>query len=262
MLIYICLVALNRQYAQSSLQLQIELARTAWWLRIPGLPRNFRATERPDSQEPPARNKSLMERTRSMRMSARTILLVALVAALSGCVTTTTSQTFRRNPDSVVEAAFIAADADFSQYDRLTGAEMGIFFPTASAIPDEDLDRIRAIFRSTFLAELADYEVVDQTGRGIMLVDASLIDLRGATYADIPSLRREVRDIATPGSLVFLMELKDSRTGRVLARAADTSRNPNIGSDQLDASEWAAVEAAAGHWASLFRQFLDQNLGE
>ena len=93
------------------------------------------------------------------------------------------------------------------------------------------------------------------------LVEASLIDLRAATYSDIPSLRREVREIAKPGSLVFLMEMKDSVSGRVLARAADTSRNPNIGSDELDASEWAAVETAAAHWAGLFRQFLDQNLG-
>lgn len=186
-------------------------------------------------------------------------LLAALIAA-AGC-TTTTTQAFKRNPDAAVEAAFIAADADFSQYDRLTGAEMGIFFPTASTIPDEDLDRIRSIFRTAFLDELAGYEVVDRTGGGTLLVEASLIDLRAATYADIPSVRREVRDIAMPGSLVFLMELKDSRTGRVLGRAADTSRNPNIGSDQLDDSEWAAVENAADHWAKLFRQFLDQNLG-
>jgi hypothetical protein len=189
------------------------------------------------------------------------MLVLVLAAITAAACTTTTTQTFRRNPDAVVEAAFIAADADFSQYDQLTGAEMGIFFPTSYAIPDADLERMRTTFRTAFLDELSGYEVVDGTGSGIMLVEASLIDLRGATYADIPSVRREVRDIAKPGSLIFLMELKDSGTGRVLARAADTSRNPNIGADELDASEWAAVETAAGHWASLFRQFLDQNLG-
>ena len=191
----------------------------------------------------------------------RVTLAATLVAIAASACTTTTTQTFRRNPDSAVEAAFIASDADFSRYQRLTGAEMGIFFPNSTTIPADDLDRMRAIFRTRFLAELTDYEIVEQSGRGTLLVEASLIDLRAATYSDIPSLRREVREIAKPGSLVFLMEMKDSMSGKVLARAADTSRNPNIGSDALDASEWTAVETAAAHWAALFRQFLDQNLG-
>lgn len=56
------------------------------------------------------------------------------------------------------------------------------------------------------------------------------------------------------------MELKDSESGTVLGRAADSSLNPAIGTDDIEGSEWEAVETAAQHWASLFRQFLDQNL--
>ena len=95
------------------------------------------------------------------------LVLAATLAALAAtaCITTTT-QTFRRNPDSDVEAAFIASDADFSRYDRLTGAEMGIFFPSSTSIPPEDLDRIRTIFRTAFLDELAGYDVVDRSGPG------------------------------------------------------------------------------------------------
>jgi hypothetical protein len=109
---------------------------------------------------------------------------------------------------------------------------------------------------------LSEYDVVNETGTGIMMVEASLIDLRTAAYADIPNLRSEIRSVARPGSLVFLMEMKDSKTGRVLARAADSTLNPNIGSDELDNSEWGEVEVAAQHWASLFRQFLDQNFNK
>ncbi|MGI9260532.1 MAG: DUF3313 family protein [Woeseiaceae bacterium] len=192
---------------------------------------------------------SLIQRTLSV------FLLFNLVAC-----TTTITQEFRRNPDSVVETSYIATDADFSSYDRLTGAEMGIFFPRDSAIPEEDLTRIRTIFRTAFLGELTNYTVVTEAGPGIMLIEASLIDLRNASYNDIPNLRREVQEVAQPGSMVFLMELKDSDTDRVLGRAVDSSRNPNIGIDQLDESEWQEVEVAASHWAALFRQFLDQNL--
>jgi hypothetical protein len=188
------------------------------------------------------------------------IATVIASVLMSGCSSTVISQEFRRNPDAVVETAYIATDADFSRYSQLTGAEMGIFFPTNTQIPEEDLDRMRSIFRTAFLDELSGYTVVDRTGPGVMLVSASLIDLRTAQYADIPNLRREVRDVARPGSLVFLMELSDSDTERVLARAADSSLNPEIGSDDIEGSEWDAVNAAATHWASLFRQFLDQNL--
>lgn len=198
-----------------------------------------------------------------MRIKNRHQLALTILATMlyAGC-STTTSQEFRRAQNSVVEAAFIASDADFSQFDRLTAAEMGIFFPQNSAIPDEDLQRIRSIFRESFLGELSEYDVVNETGAGIMMVEASLIDLRTAAYADIPNLRSEIRSVARPGSLVFLMEMKDSQTGRVLARAADSTLNPNIGSDELDNSEWGEVEVAAQHWASLFRQFLDQNFNK
>jgi hypothetical protein len=185
--------------------------------------------------------------------------LLMIAALLAGCSRTIVGPELQRNPDSRVEAAYIATDADFGRYDRLTGAEMGIFFPTNSRIPADDLDRMRQVFREAFLDELSGYRLVDAAGPGVLLVDASLIDLRTALYNDIPDLRREVQPLAKPGSLVFLMELKDSETGTVLGRAADSSLNPEIGTDDIEGSEWEAVEAAAQYWASLFRQFLDQN---
>ncbi len=197
----------------------------------------------------------------SKRSTGCAVVVIVSLSALTaaGCSTTVVGPEFRRNENSAVEASYIATDADFGKYSRLTGADMGIFFPQSVAIPDADLVRIRSIFRDSFLGELSSYVVVDGPGPGVLMVDASLIDLRSAAYADIPDMRRELRSVARPGSLVFLMELKDSESGRVLARAADSSSNPNIGTDSLDASEWAEVEVAAKHWASLFRQFLDQN---
>ena len=197
------------------------------------------------------------------RITVRILLFVTgfSAALAAGCASRVETQEFRRNPDSNVEAAYVATDADFSRYERLMGAEMGIFFPESTKIPADDLARMRTIFRSSFLDELGGYDVVDDAGPRVMLVDASLIDLRSAGLTDIPNLRREIQGVARQGSLVFLMELKDSETGRVLARAADSSLNPNIGTDEFDDTEWGEAERAARHWASLFRQFLDQNLG-
>ncbi len=94
-----------------------------------------------------------------------------------------------------------------------------------------------------------------------MKVQASLIDLRNATGGEIPSLRRDLQDVARSGSLVFLMEMRDSETDRVLARAGDSAQAPSFGTSAEAATDWQAVDEAAEHWARLFRQFLDQNLG-
>ena len=188
------------------------------------------------------------------------VLLAGLVAA--GCSTTTT-QSFNVVKDSRVETSLIAVGADFSKYDRLDAADMGIFFPADAAPGVEDQQRIRQIFREAFLSRLTGYEVVKgQEGPTTLRVQASLVDFRNASARDIMTVRRELRDMAQPGMLVFLMELKDSETGNILARAADSAAAPAFSSSAEVPTDWAAVEEAAARWAILFRQFLDDNLNK
>jgi hypothetical protein len=136
---------------------------------------------------------------------------------------------------------------------------MGIFFPAGVSMQSTDLERLRQAFRDAFVAELDGYRITREPGPTTMAVQASLIDLRGGAAADVSSLRREIRDLAKPGSLVFLMELKDSQTNRILARAADRATAPPLATGSN--TDWEAVDEAAAHWANLFREFLDQNLG-
>ena len=153
--------------------------------------------------------------------------------------------------------------ADFGKYDRLSAADMGIFFPANAAPPVEDQQRIRQIFRQAFIAQLSGYEVVqNETGPTTLLVQASLIDYRNASVAGGQSMRREVRDLAQPGAIVFMMELKDSESGEVLARAADSAAAPAFSTSKDIPTDWSAVETAAARWAELFRNFLDNNLNQ
>lgn len=187
-------------------------------------------------------------------------LLAASVLLVSAC-TTVETQSFRVNPDSAVESAQIATDADFSKYDRLHAVDMGIFFPQGTDTSDEDTQRIRGTFRAAFLAELDGYVIVSEPGPGAMTVQATLIDFREAAYSDLMSVRSELRDVAAPGKIIFLMEMRDSVSDRILARAADSAKTPAIADESGETTDWSSVEDAASHWASLFRQFLDQNLG-
>ena len=180
---------------------------------------------------------------------------------VSGC-TTTTSQSFNvaKNPD--MEAAFVAADADFSKYDRLLAEDMGIFFPSDAAPSFEDQQRTRQIFREAFLGELGGYVIVREPSPTTLQVQATLIDYRNATGADVPNVRRALRDVARPGALLFLMELKDPESGKILARAADSASAPSFSTSPDTVTDWSAVEASAGRWAKLFRNFLDENLSK
>ena len=183
------------------------------------------------------------------------------VLLLSAC-TTTTTQSFNVSKNANVEAARIATDADFSKYNELIADDMGIFFPQDATPSAGDQEKLRQIFRAAFLAELTEYTLVDQSGPNVMRVQATLVDFRGATYADLPLVRRELRDIAKPGALLFLMEFKDSESDRILARAADSAAAPKFATSSGETTDWSSVETAAQHWAGLFRQFLDDNLGQ
>ncbi len=191
--------------------------------------------------------------------------LVFCSILVSGC-TTVTTQSFDVTPNSAVDASVIATGANFGKYDQLLADEMGIFMPAESPLPEEDLARIRQIFRDAFLSQLDGYTIVDTPGPNVLKVQASLVDLRNSASSDLPQLRLEVRKMAKPGSLLFLMELRDSETDRVLGRAADNSDKTDpdatptfatVGSGETD---WGSVEDAAKHWAELFRTFLDNNL--
>lgn len=192
----------------------------------------------------------------------RTFALIAGSLVLGAC-TTVETQSFVVNKAARIESAQIALGADFSKYDRLQAADMGIFFPTGTEMRPEDEQRLRTSFREAFIAELEGYSISREPGPTTMKVEASLIDLRGPAGAGsaLSSMRRDIRDLATAGSLVFLMELKDSQTNEVLARAADSAKAPALGAEPGTEADWQAVDEAAAHWAGLFRGFLDQNLG-
>jgi len=187
-------------------------------------------------------------------------VLVCVSIALIGCSTVET-QSFTVPQDAKVEAAYIATNADFGKYDRLQAEDMGIFFPQNSYAPPEDTQRIRQIFRDAFLNELQAYTIVDTAGPSTMTVQATLIDFRNPGEGSLMSVREELRDIASKGELLFLMELRDSESNAVLARAADSAQTPTFATSEGVATDWSSVEAAARNWAVLFRQFLDQYLG-
>ena len=188
------------------------------------------------------------------------LLMVAALFSLQACTKTVVTGSFNRVPNTAVEYAYINEQADFGQYTRLMNGGLEIYYPEGEEAPDPaDIERIRGYFRDAFTSAIGDaYEVVDAPGPGVMKVRGQVIDMKmtsgGATF----DASGRLRDVVAHGELTFLMEMSDSATGQVLARAGDKSTD--ISADRDDAT-WDDVRLAAEYWAGLFRNWLDNSLG-
>lgn len=188
-----------------------------------------------------------------------TSAVLVIMASLGAC-TKTTYESYRPARGAKTDIAYVATSADFSKYKRLMADEMGIYYPNHVTISEEDLARVRNAFRTSFLAEVANYDIVDKPAPDVMRVTASLVDLRTTEMDRLPNLSQDINDILQAGKLTFMIEMRDSMSGNVLLRAADTEDSPQLDSTDGMSGHASDVEAAAAHWAELFRQFLDKNL--
>jgi len=186
--------------------------------------------------------------------------LVFVCAAFGGCSAVDTRNA-AQNQSGNVEPDYVASNADFSKYERLQIDDLGIYFPQNSFTPPEEIQRIREVFQIALVAELHSYALAEAPGPGTLAVQATLIDFRNPGEGGLTSVREELRDIASKGELLFMMELRDSESNAVLARAADRSQVPTFATSESVATDWDSVDEAAQNWAALFRRFLDQNLG-
>jgi hypothetical protein len=198
--------------------------------------------------------------TNSSSRSKSILLLAAASFCLCACTKTIVTGSFNRVPNTAVEYAYINEQADFSRYTKLMSGGLEIYYPEGEDAPDPaDIDRIRGYFRDAFAAAIGDdYEVVSEPGPGVLKVSGQVIDMKmtsgGATF----DASGRLRDVVAHGELTFLMEMSDSVSGQVLARAGDKSTD--ISAEQDDAT-WEDVRRAAEYWAGLFRNWLDNSLG-
>jgi len=186
------------------------------------------------------------------------VLLASLTVA--ACTKTIITGSFHRVPNTAVEYAYINQEADFSKYTRLMSGGLEIYYPEGEETPDPaDLDRIRGYFRDAFAAAIGDaYEIVTEPGPDVLKVSAQIVDMKISPGGAVFEATGRLRDVVAHGELTLLMEMSDSVTGQVLARAGDKSSD--ISAEKDDAT-WDDVQRAAEYWAGLFRNWLDTALG-
>ena len=186
-------------------------------------------------------------------------------------------------PDSIVAVAYVDPDADFSIYDKIIILDCYVAFRkdwekdhTRSSgsrirISSKDIEKIKAdvadLFREVFTEKLSEdggYEIVEAAGDNVLLVRPSIIDL-DITAPDTMSAGRSRTYTSSAGAATLYIELFDSVTGDILARAADRKVARTVGgymSYSSGISNRAEARRMLRSWAELLRDRLDEFHGK
>jgi hypothetical protein len=209
-------------------------------------------------------------------------LVLALgVTALTGCASTEPVAEWDglvRQPSTRLNAVFVKPDAQVVAYRSVMLDPLQVSFDSnwdpnrnrslSSRLTADDIATIKndlaELFREVFRNELArgGYQLVDQPGPETLRVTPAIINLFiNAPEASEPGRSRTFT--ADSGRMTLVVELRDSETGTLLARAVDTQTGRSAGMWTITnrVTNTADARRAISVWASALRRGLDDLYG-
>jgi hypothetical protein len=185
--------------------------------------------------------------------------------------------------DSKAALAYIKPGVDFSAYDRFMILDCYVGFKkdwqkdfnrdqrsVSGKVTDKDMERIRndmaEAFREVFVEELTEkdgYELVDEPAGGVLLIRPAIIDLE-ATAPDTGGAGRSYTFVNSAGAATLYIELYDSVSGEILARAIDRKADRSHGTMQWanKVSGRADAKRILRKWAGWLRERMDDIHGK
>ena len=170
-------------------------------------------------------------------------------------------------------------EADFSGYKRVRLDPIEVEFdknwkPNAAErspsrrLDNSDLERIKKTlaeeFRKVFTEELTNngYPVVNEDGDDVLRVSAAIANLY-ITAPDKMSAGRSRTYTTNAGHMTLVAELRDSVTGKLMARAVDSVQARDTGTFMIttSVSNLAGARTALSKWARVLREGLDAATG-
>lgn len=210
------------------------------------------------------------------------LVLAVGAVVLSGCASTdavTEWDGLVRQPNTRLNAVFVKPDAQIVAYRSVMIDPVQVSFDsnwdpnrgTRSMSARLNADDIAAIkndlaelFREIFRDELArgGYQLVDQPGPETLRVTPAIVNLF-INAPDVSAPGRTRTYTADSGRMTLVVELRDSETGTLLARAVDTQTGRNAGMWTITnrVTNTADARRAIGVWASALRRGLDELYG-
>jgi len=184
-------------------------------------------------------------------------------------------------PDRKIAAAYMDPEADLSVYTKIMILDCYVAFKkdwekkkkTGSriSVSASDMERIKAdtaaLFRDVFTEKLSaddGYDIVTAAGDDVLLVRPAIVDL-DIEAPDTMSAGRSRTYTTTAGSATVYIELYDSVTGDILARAVDRKAARSAGgylSYSNRVTNRSDARRMLGKWAELLRAKLDELHGK
>lgn len=210
------------------------------------------------------------------------LVLAAGALVLAGCASTdavTEWDGLVRKPNTRLNAVFVKPDAQIVAYRSVMLDPVQVSFDSnwdpnrgtrsmSARLNSDDIAAIKndlaELFREIFRDELArgGYQLVDQPGPETLRVTPAIINLFiNAPDASAPGRTRTYT--ADSGRMTLVVELRDSETNTLLARAVDTQTGRNAGMWTITnrVTNTADARRAIGVWASALRRGLDELYG-
>jgi hypothetical protein len=207
----------------------------------------------------------------------RVLILVCIPALLlGGCVVATPAPKVEQTPDGLarvqsrqVDTLYVKKGATLAPYKRVMLDSVDFAFkqdwqqlhPEVSAA---DLTRVRsqgaAVFYEIFSGALTlndGFPLTMQAGPDVLRVTATISELDLSTAPAVGGTQR--MHVVSPQDLTLLMELRDSQSGALLARAIDRDKGRASGDLRVEGDVANSTEArqALQMWAGLLRSALD-----
>jgi len=223
----------------------------------------------------------------------RRLLSAALTASIvlfAGC--TTSNPTIDTSPGAEVtfdglrevkggnaDKAWARPDADFTHYSKIMllsagieyrpGGESGRTMRSRSQggpyeVTEAQKTRIEKVVREAFTEELANSEhfrIVSEPGPDVLLVRGALLDV--VSYVPPEQIGRGEIYLSRVGEATLVVELRDSITEAILARAIDRRAAERVGqfSESNRVTNRSEIRQLAKRWGSLLRDRLDELAG-
>lgn len=163
--------------------------------------------------------------------------------------------------------------ADLSQYDRIYLVEPYVAFKKnwqrdqnrgTIKVRTSDMDRIKIsvkeLFMEVFTEELekGGYELAHERAEDVLIVKPAIIDLN-VNAPDVRTSGRTNTFVDSAGSMTLYIELYDSETGDLLAKALDPAADRHTGFMQWQTgpANRAAGKRMMRPWAEALREGLD-----
>ncbi len=185
--------------------------------------------------------------------------------------------------DSKAALAYVKPDVDFSRYNRFMVLDCYVAFKKdwqkdfnrdqvslSGRITDKDMERMRndmaELFREVFVEELTEndgYELVEEPAGDALLIRPAIIDLE-ASAPDTRNAGRSYTFVDSAGAATLYIELYDSVSGEILARAIDRKADRGHGTMQWTTRGTNRSDARRmlRTWAGWLRERMDEIHGK